>query len=128
LDGSYTYYVTATDFGGNEGLKSNDASVTVTTAVNDFQNGVPTEFAMYQNYPNPFNPVTYINYSIPKASFVTIKIYNASGQEVASLVNQEQPVGNYNLSWNAGGMSSGLYFYTITAGDFSQTMKMILMK
>jgi len=128
LDGSYTYYVTALDYAGNESEKSNEKTVDLTTSVDNFLNAVPTEFALYQNYPNPFNPATTIHYSIPKVTHVTIKVYNASGQEIATLVNNQVPVGNYKLEWNAAGVSSGIYFYTIKAGDFSQTMKMILMK
>ena len=99
-------------------------------------NGHPTEYALSQNYPNPFNPTTTINYSIPKLSFVTIKIYDVLGSEVATLVNEEKPVGTYGLSWSAANLSSGVYFYRLQVVDpksssgqgFVETKKMILLK
>lgn len=128
LDGTYTYTVSATDYAGNESELSNEAVVEVTTAVDDFLKAVPTDFAMYQNYPNPFNPETVINYSIPQATYVTIKVYNAAGQEIATLVNGQMAAGNYKAIWNAANVSTGIYFYSIQAADYSKTMKMILMK
>ena len=91
-------------------------------------NGHPTEYALSQNYPNPFNPTTTIKYSIPKLSFVTIKIYDVLGSEVATLVNEEKPAGTYELTWNAANLPSGVYFYQLKAGSFVETKKMILMK
>jgi hypothetical protein len=81
-----------------------------------------------QNYPNPFNPTTVIKYQIPKQSFVTIKIYDVLGSEVATLVNEEKPIGNFELMWNAENLASGIYFYRLQAGDFIETKKMILLK
>ncbi len=85
-------------------------------------------FNLYQNYPNPFNPSTTINYQIPKSSFVTLKIYDVLGREVANLVNNEKQAGQYNVTFNASKFSSGIYFYRLQAGDFISTKKMILMK
>ncbi len=73
---------------------------------------LPISFRLFQNYPNPFNPSTKIKYSIPKLSFVTIKIYDVLGSEVATLVNEEKPVGTYELTWNAENLPSGVYFYS----------------
>jgi hypothetical protein len=93
------------------------------------QNGeVPSSFALYQNYPNPFNPVTNIQYDIPKASNVSVKVYDMGGREAATLVNENKQPGTYNVSFDASGLSSGVYFYKITAGDYTKTMKMILVK
>jgi hypothetical protein len=93
---------------------------------------IPTEFRLNQNYPNPFNPTTTIKYSIPKLSFVTIKIYNVLGREVATLVNEEKPAGNYEVDFNISTFnhhpSSGVYFYQLKAGDFILAKKMILLK
>ncbi len=89
---------------------------------------VPADFALYQNYPNPFNPVTNIQYDIPKASNVSLKVYDMGGREVSSLVNESKQPGTYNISFDASNLSSGVYFYKITAGDFTKTMKMILVK
>ncbi|MBS4034202.1 MAG: T9SS type A sorting domain-containing protein [Ignavibacterium sp.] len=92
----------------------------------------PIEFTLEQNYPNPFNPSTTIKYSIPELSFMTIKIYDVLGSELAILVNEEKPVGSYELSWSAVNLSSGVYFYQLSAkggaGSYLETKKMILIK
>ncbi len=77
----------------------------------------PLNFQLAQNYPNPFNPGTTIKYSIAKASFVTIKIYNILGEEVATLVN-EKPAGYYQIKFDASNLASGVYFYTLSTGGF----------
>ena len=89
---------------------------------------IPSEFLLRQNYPNPFNPNTIINYSIAKREFVEIKIYNSLGQEIKSLINEINQPGNYSVNFNGSNLSSGVYFYRIKAGSFSQTKKMILLK
>lgn len=98
-----------------------------TTSVQEIP-GTPYEFAVKQNYPNPFNPSTKIEYSIPTQSFVTLKVYNMIGQEVATLVSENQKPANYVASFNARGLASGLYFYKLTAGSFTKTQKMLLLK
>jgi hypothetical protein len=91
-------------------------------------NAIPNEYSLGQNYPNPFNPSTNIEYSIPKGSDVTLKIYDILGKEVATLVNKQQDAGAYIVTWNASSNSSGVYFYRITAGSFVQTKRMTLTK
>jgi hypothetical protein len=101
------------------------------------------KFTLEQNYPNPFNPSTKIKFSVPELSFITIKIYDVLGSEVATLLNEEKQVGNYELSWNAGNLPSGVYFYQLKATPsdgqagspstgsgqgFVETKKMILLK
>lgn len=88
----------------------------------------PSDFSLMQNFPNPFNPSTQINYSIPQNSNVIVKVYDSNGSEVATLVNENKISGNYTVDFNASGLASGIYYYTITAGSFSETRKMILMK
>jgi hypothetical protein len=95
----------------------------------------PTEYILSQNFPNPFNPSTKIKYQIPASlnpsqggTLVTLKVYDILGSEVATLVNEEKPVGTYELTWNATNLPSGVYFYRIQAGDFIQTKKMLLLK
>ncbi len=88
----------------------------------------PINYNLFQNYPNPFNPVTTIKYSIPQAAFVSLKVYDVLGREVASLVNDKKSAGNYKVKWNAKNFTSGIYFYRIEAGSFVQTNKMILLK
>ena len=89
---------------------------------------IPLDYILYQNYPNPFNPNTTIDYSIPRKSNVTIKVYNLLGIEVASLVNEEKNRGIYSVNFNALGLASGVYFYRIQADEFVQTKKMMLLK
>ncbi len=88
----------------------------------------PLVIHMEQNYPNPFNPSTTIEFSIPKAEFVTLKIYNILGQEVDELVAKRLVAGSYNYSWDASGFASGIYYYKIETGSFTQSRKLILMK
>jgi hypothetical protein len=88
----------------------------------------PTEFKLYDNYPNPFNPTTIIRYSVPEASLTSIKIYNALGKEVSSLVNEPKSAGTYEVEFNAHNLSSGIYYCTLQAGSLIQTKKMILIK
>jgi hypothetical protein len=85
-------------------------------------------FILHQNYPNPFNPITTIRYSLSNASQVSLIIYNTIGQEVATLVNERQSVGNYGVNFDAGHLSSGVYFYKIIAGSFIKSRKMIVMR
>ncbi len=89
---------------------------------------VPAEFVLGQNFPNPFNPSTRIEYFVPNESFVTIKVYDFLGREVTTLVNETKSTGSYELSFDASGMPSGTYFYTLIADNYSATKKMILIK
>jgi subtilisin family serine protease len=89
---------------------------------------IPGEYQLYQNYPNPFNPATLIKYNIPEAAFVTLKVFDALGREAKVLVNQEMKPGRYDIIWNAKDYPSGLYFYKLSAGNYSETKKMILVK
>lgn len=93
----------------------------------------PREFALFQNYPNPFNPSTTIKYAIPsnaKSEMLNVKIaiFDILGREVETLINQKQQPGNYEVVFNASHLSSGTYFYRLTAGNFSKTMKFIILK
>jgi hypothetical protein len=88
----------------------------------------PVGYYLYQNYPNPFNPITKISYSIPEISFVTLKVYDVLGNEIAILVEEEKPAGNYSTNFNAEVLPSGTYFYKLTTGNFSETKKMILLR
>jgi hypothetical protein len=94
------------------------------------ENKIPSVFSLSQNYPNPFNPSTLISYQLPENAFVTLKVYDMLGREVATLVNEFQHAGSYStqLSVSNSQLSTGIYFYSIKAGKFSQTKKMLLMK
>ncbi len=100
----------------------------ITSVKNDQEKQIPTSYVLYQNYPNPFNPSTIIKYSVPKVQMVTLKIYNILGQLVSTLINKQQSAGNYEITFNADKLASGIYFYTLNAGDFHSTKKMLLLK
>lgn len=90
--------------------------------------GQPIAYRLDQNYPNPFNPSTHITYSIPENARVTLKVFNILGQEVTTLVNQDQTKGNYTALFESNRLSSGVYFYRLDAGKFTETKKMLLMR
>ncbi len=107
--------------------------VDIPSSVRSFTDAAPNSYVLEQNFPNPFNPETAIRYSIPAPEFVSVKIYNVRGQHIRTLVREEQAAGSYFINWDgtddAGQfVSTGLYFYQITAGDFVKTKKMMLMK
>jgi len=89
---------------------------------------LPNEFSLAQNYPNPFNPTTVISFSLPVASDVTLRVYNVLGQEVKTLVNENLSAGEHQVTFNANDFGSGVYFYKISAGSFTDTRKMMLVK
>jgi hypothetical protein len=107
--------------------------------INNISTEIPSEYSLGQNYPNPFNPSTKIRFTVPLwrgdegwnnigEGLVTLKVFDISGKEVATLVNEQLQPGTYETDWNASSFSSGVYFYKIVAGKFSETRKMILMK
>jgi hypothetical protein len=98
------------------------------TSVGSKNKEIPQKFALYQNYPNPFNPSTMIYYDLPVRSRVKLSVYNLLGQEVATLVNTEQEPGRYNVKFDASGLPSGVYFYTLQTPYFTKTNKMVLVK
>ena len=91
-------------------------------------NELPTEFSLKQNYPNPFNPSTSISYGVPKAGLVKLVVYDVLGREISTLVNERKEAGMYNVNFDASSLTSGVYFYKVESGDFSETKKMILIK
>jgi probable HAF family extracellular repeat protein len=117
---------------GKNGLTNQDEAYFldtggIKTSIKDNAEKINT-FSLYQNYPNPFNPVTRIRYEVPTSVHVTIIIYNIVGQKIATLVDEYKSSGRYEQTWNAAGLSSGIYFYRIQAGSSVTTKKMILMK
>lgn len=102
----------------------------ITTDIEDnlFSKTLSESYRLYQNYPNPFNPSTNISFSIPAGEFVTVKIFNMLGQEIAAPVHEYRSAGDYNIKFDASGLASGIYLYTLEAGKFKASNKMILMK
>ena len=117
--GNYIYRLKQMDYSGSFEY-SNEIQVTILEVLNDF--------TLNQNYPNPFNPSTRISFSLPENSFVTLKVYDVLGNEVETLVNRELSAGSYEVEFISENVTSGVYFYNLTAGKFSKTMKMILSK
>jgi hypothetical protein len=96
--------------------------------INNNNNSLPTSYSLAQNYPNPFNPSTQITYDIPKDGLVNIAVYDVLGREVSTLVNKFEKTGRYSVTFDASNINSGVYFYKISAGGFTETKKMILIK
>lgn len=100
----------------------------IVTGVENLPVQIPNEFKLTQNYPNPFNPTTSISYELPAADFVSLKVFNLLGKEVASLVSEKQNAGSYKVEFNAASLASGIYFYKLQAGSFTSIKKMTLIK
>jgi hypothetical protein len=98
------------------------------TSVEDRKNILPIKFSLEQNYPNPFNPTTTISFSLTSKSFVSLKIFDALGRQVAAIVSEELSAGNYSKQWNAANMPSGVYFYQLHTGTFTETKKLVLLR
>jgi hypothetical protein len=98
------------------------------SSVEEISSVTPNDYTLTQNYPNPFNPSTSINFAIPNSEFVTLKIYNILGSEVATLVNETLGAGSYKFNFDASNLASGIYLYELKAGNFAQIKKMNLLK
>jgi len=100
----------------------------ITVGIEEELVNIPKNFIMMQNYPNPFNPTTSIQYAISSRQFVSLKVYDVLGNEIETLVNEEKPVGTYEMTWSAEQLPSGVYFYQLRAGNYSETKKMVLIR
>ena len=98
------------------------------TSVEKHSTDLPTHFSLAQNYPNPFNPSTKIQFSIPNTSFVSLKVFNVLGAEIATLVSENKAPGTYQVTWDANGYPSGVYFYRLMSAGKVLTGKMNLLK
>jgi len=134
---SFTIVLSGPIIGENSSTTTESPGITLNTfLLTDIQladSRIPDKFSLVQNYPNPFNPSTTISYSIPAVGSgniapVQLIVYDILGREVVTLVNTEQPAGNYKVNFDAGKLSSGVYMYRIVAGSFIQTKKMLLLK
>jgi len=117
--GKYNYRLKQIDFNGNFEYFELSEVVII---------GIPIKYNLSQNYPNPFNPVTNLEFGIPELEFVTLKIYDVLGRELVTLVNEIKEPGYYNIKFNASDLSSGVYFYRMTAGDFAAVKKLVVLK
>ena len=129
---SYKIMVTSISNDSLYGLSSSAFNISIVTAVTAPDNIVKS-FQLSQNYPNPFNPSTIIQYSIPRESQVRIDVYNVIGQRITTLINSMQKSGNYEVTWDASALASGVYFYSIKASDntgknYFAVKKMMLLK
>lgn len=133
---SLSYKVEAIDESDKPSLKSDRAIINGYVAPCDpidapvfTNNEIPVDFELHQNYPNPFNPKTEINFDLPTNTFVTVKIYNLLGEEIALLVkNEYKNAGRYAVIFDGSNLASGLYFYSIKAGSYKDVKKMVLIK
>jgi hypothetical protein len=110
-------------FGGSPGRQNHSTDVK-----GPIERVLPLRFVLEQNYPNPFNPATRINFCIPDDKLVTLKIFDLLGREIAVLVNGKKQAGIHSVDWNAIGFPSGVYFYRLQAGSFTETKKLVLLK
>ena len=121
LSGTIQYRLKQIDRDGSYKYFPNNIGIAVET-------DTPKEFKLFQNYPNPFNPSTTIAYQIPKEGFVTLKVYDVLGREIMTLVNENKQVGKYYVEFIANQLPSGAYFYRLNYGEFTQIIKMLLLK
>lgn len=105
-----------------------DGSFTYSKEIEITLNNIPKQYVLLQNYPNPFNPTTKIKYQLPESGKVTLKIYDVVGREIVTILNEQKEAGYYEVEWNANETSSGIYYYKIQAGAFTEIKKMLLIK
>lgn len=132
----HTYYVKAVDENNNQ----SDFSIPVTVDVEHVSQSakrntddpdiakIPENFELTQNYPNPFNPTTIIAFALPETGPVRLQVFDLNGKRIKELVNRNLTAGRYEISFDAGKLGSGIYVYRLTAGEFTQTRKMLLIK
>lgn len=127
-DVTYYYQLHVLDVNSNSSVYNVDGSTVVVSATPRAGSGVPTEYSLAQNYPNPFNASTTFAFAVPEAGFVTLKVYDLLGREVATVINQELAADFYSVNWTAENLTTGMYMYKLTAGQFSQTRKLLYLK
>ena len=128
VSGQVVHVVWTDNRDGNEEIYYKRDPTGNPTDVENLNSDVPQEFSLSQNYPNPFNPTTKIRFALPKSSFAKVVVYDILGREVETLINEQLNAGTYEVSWNAVNYPSGVYYYKLSAGEFSQTRKAVLIK
>lgn len=129
LNTTYYWRVSAKNAGGKSSFSSAfNFKTIVSTSVEQINNTIPMNYKLEQNFPNPFNPSTEIRYALPSHAHVVLEIISETGQQVATLVSKEQEAGYYRVIWISGSLSSGIYFYRLTADSFIETKKFVLLK
>jgi len=128
LLGGANYFYEEVNYSELSGCMVSGLTYGTLLSITKYSDNVPKNFILYQNYPNPFNPTTIINYSIPKTSFVSIKVYNVLGKEIQTLVNDQKSAGNYKIEFDGSKLASGIYIYRMQASDFIGIKKLILLK
>jgi hypothetical protein len=114
--------------GNGNNLTNVGGAPIVSTGISNSSLLIPSVFALFQNYPNPFNPSTIISFSLPSKSFVSLRVFDLIGREVATIISEEMSAGNHTKQWYANGLTSGVYFYRIQAGTYTGTKKLVLLK
>ncbi|MCB0285734.1 MAG: T9SS type A sorting domain-containing protein, partial [Calditrichaeota bacterium] len=100
----------------------------VVTGIETVEPGVAKSYSLEQNYPNPFNPSTTIAFALPESQKISLKIFDITGKEIATLISGDRPAGSYQITFDASNLASGIYFYQLNAGSFSATKRMMLIK
>jgi len=101
----------------------------ITQVVDEYtKRNIHSKFSLEQNYPNPFNPITNISFSIPKVAYVSLKVFDVLGRELLTLIDEEKMIGSYKVEFDGSKFSSGIYFYQMRAGNFTDTKKLLLIK
>ena len=123
---TYYYQIAAYDFNGNQGEFSDEVQANVSVANEEL--GLPTDYALHQNYPNPFNPTTTITFDVPAVSDINVAVYDLLGRQVRTLVNTTKEAGRHQVSFDASGLTSGLYIVRMRTGDRVFERSVVLMK
>jgi plastocyanin len=123
--GTYLYQC---DFHFSSGMKGKIIALGTSGVNNTYTSMQPDAFRLRQNFPNPFNPSTTISFDIPSPTHVSIKVYNLIGEMIATIADENMSAGSYSMVWNAASIPSGVYFYRLNAGQFTQTRKLMVLK
>ncbi|MBK8552300.1 MAG: T9SS type A sorting domain-containing protein [Ignavibacteria bacterium] len=128
VDVSGNVYVTGAGAGNGTGSEFVTIKYSQSTGISQLSSVIPEQYILSQNYPNPFNPITNLEFGISDLGFVSLKVYDILGKEIKTLINENLNPGNYEIVFDGKGFPSGVYFYRLTAGEFTETKRMMLVK